>query len=396
MKKKILLVIASSAVTLVVAFLVAEIYLRYKSGPVPPPDSGFELYTHDGRKVSTYVGSMKLSLDAFTFYSNFPSQHTPTFNINSAGLRAEEGVERDQLPKIAFLGGSAAFGFGTKDQETIPSIMEASVKSHHVLNAGVIGFFSGQELTHLVTRVINYRPAVVVAYDGWNDLFGTVYIPERNESELGFNQIFFAVEDQLAEKHETDRSAGKSLSRFMGIAASKSRVLDRFNRALESNQPARRPADRRLLDLVVETYGENLRKMALFSHAAGAEFIVVLQPELGQKSYRTPEEEQLLKNGFGPTIRYDQFPDLYREFRNKAKVLLTRDGVEWIDINDSPAFQNGRDTLFTDVVHTNRRGNEIIAELIVPRLQTLLKSKNNAPSASRPSSGIERKHHSGK
>jgi len=381
MKKKILLVIASSAVTLVVALLVAEIYLRYKSAPVPPPDSGFELYTHDGRKVSTYVGSLKLRLDSFTFYSNFPSQHTPTFNINSAGLRADEGAERDQLPKIAFLGGSAAFGFGTKDQETVPSIMEASLKSHRVLNAGVIGFFSGQELTHLVTRIINYRPAVVVAYDGWNDLFGTVYIPERNESELGFNQIFFQVEDQLAEKHETDRSARQSFSRFMGIASSKSRVWDRLDRALGSSQPTRRPADRRLLDLVVENYVENLRKMALFSRAAGAEFIVILQPELGQKNYRTPDEEQLLKNGFGPTIRYDQFPDLYREFRAKAKAMLTREGVEWIDINDSPAFQNSRDTLFTDVVHTNHRGNEIIAELILPRLQTLLKSKDNAPSA---------------
>lgn len=387
MKKKILLAIVSSAVTLVVAFLVAEIYFRYKSGPVPPTDSGFELYTHDGRKVSTYVGSLKLSLDAFTFYSNFPSQHTPKFNINSAGLRAEEGVERDQLPKIAFLGGSAAFGFGTTDHETIPSLMEASLKSHHVLNAGVIGFFSGQELTHLVTRIIDYRPAVVVAYDGWNDLFGTVYIPERNESELGFNQIFFAVEDQLAEKHQTDRSARRSFSRFIGLASSKSRVLDRLDRALESHraasQPTRRPADRRLLDLVVENYVENLRKMSLFSRAAGAEFIVVLQPELGQKSYRTPEEEQLLRNGFGPTIRYDQFPDLYREFLAKAKAGLTRDGLEWIDINDSPAFQNSRDTLFTDVVHTNRRGNEIIAELILPRLQTLLRSKNNALSGPR-------------
>ena len=395
MKKKILLAIVSSVVTLVVAFLVTETYLRYKSGPVPPLESGFELYTHDGRKVSTYVGSLKLSLDPFTFYSNSPSQHTPTFNINSAGLRAEEGVERDQLPKIAFLGGSAAFGFGTKDPETISSIMEASVKSHHVLNAGVIGFFSGQELTHLVARVINYRPAVVVAYDGWNDLFGTVYIPERNENELGFNQIFFQVEDQLAEKHETDRSARKSFSRFMGIASRKSRVLDRFDRALESSQPARRPADRRLLDLVVENYAENLRKMALFSRAAGAEFIVVLQPELGQKSYRTPDEEQLFKNGFGPTIRYDQFPDLYREFRTKAKALLTRDGVEWIDINDSPAFQNSRDTLFTDVVHTNRRGNEIIAELILPRLQTLLRSKNNALPERSPNA-VERKHHARK
>src|SRR5258708_8894599 len=162
MKKKILLAIVSSVVTLGVAFLIAEIYFRYKAGPVPPPESGFELYTHDGRKVSTYVGSLKLSLDAFTFYSNFPSQHTPTFNINSAGLRAEEGVERDQLPKIAFLGGSAAFGCGTKDQETIPSIMEGSLKSHRVLYAGVIGFYSGQKFTHLFTSIIDYNPVMHV------------------------------------------------------------------------------------------------------------------------------------------------------------------------------------------------------------------------------------------
>lgn len=406
MRRKILLAIVASVVTLVVAMLAAEVYLRHRrartSGPLPP--YALELNTHDGRKISTVDGSLKLSMNPFTIYRNSPSQHTPTYTINSSGLRAEEGVERDPAPKIIFLGGSAAFGQDAPtDQDTIPYILEQSIKSHRVLNAGVVGFLSGQELTYLVTQLIDYRPDLVVAYDGWNDLFDTIYVPRRSANELGFNNTFFGLENQLALNYQTQVSPYESLSRLVDATSTKSLVWTRFVQGLRAYRSRRAvsaqgPADpsgsrnRDILESVVENYAGNLRKMSLFSHASGAEFIVVFQPELGQRLDRTAEEQELLKIGVGGITSYrDEFPALYREFLAKAKQLLTRNGVEWIDVNESMAYQKSPDSLFVDVVHSNHRGNEIVAATIAPRLRLLLNSRSRLASGvqSRPASQTE-------
>jgi hypothetical protein len=384
-RKKILLATVVSSVTLVLATLAAEVYLRHRPGPGPPRPYDIEVSTHDGRKISPRVGSVKLSLAPFTVYRNLPSQHTPAININSRGLRAEEGAEQDPRPKIVFLGGSAAFGQGAEtDQDTIPAILQQSMKSHRVLNAGVIGFQSGQELTYLITQLIDYQPAIVVAYDGWNDVFDVAYGRGRDVNELGFNSNFFSFEDQLVLNYQTQVSPYESLSRLFGATSSKSLVLTRFVKAIRAHQMQEattaqtlmnqsRFRETALLNSIVTTYVNNVRKMSLFSRACGAKFVLVLQPELGQRLNATTEEKQLLNAAIiGNTHYSDSFPALYREFLSEAKQRLTREGVEWIDTNESPLYQVSPTTLFLDPVHTNRRGNEVVAEIMTPKLQRLI------------------------
>jgi hypothetical protein len=384
-RKKILLAAVVSIATLVLAMLAAESYLRHRQGTTSPQPYGIEVSTHDGRKISPQVGSVKLSLAPYTIYRNLPSQHTTAININSRGLRAEEGAEQDSRPKIIFLGGSAAFGQGAEtDQDTIPAILQQSIKSHRVLNAGVIGFQSGQELTYLVTQLIDYQPAIVVAYDGWNDVFDVAYGPERDVNDLGFNSNFFSFENQLVANYQTQVSPYESLSRLIAATSAKSLVLTRFARAIRSHQSqeaittqaARNQArlrERALLNSIVTAYVNNVRKMSLFSRASGAKFVLVLQPEIGQRSNPTAEEKQLLSDALIGNIHYsDSFPSLYREFLTDAKQRLTHAGVDWIDTNESPLYQASPAPLFFDPVHTNRRGNEIVAEIMEPKLQLLI------------------------
>jgi lysophospholipase L1-like esterase len=382
-RKKILLAVVVSGATLLLAMLAAEIYLRQRHGRTSPQPYAIEVSTHDGQKISPQDGSVKLALAPFTVYRNLPSQHTPAININSRGLRAEEGDELDSRPKIIFLGGSAAFGQGAEtDQDTIPAILQQSIKSHRVLNAGVIGFQSGQELTYLVTQLIDYQPAIVVAYDGWNDVFDVTHGPERDVNDLGFNSNFYSLENQLVLNYRTQVSPYESLSRLIGATSSKSLVLTRFTQAISTHQrqeaitaqaSTNQARGKALLNSVVTTYVNNVRKMAVFSRASGAGFVVVFQPELGQRLNATAEEKQLLSASTIGNIPYgDSFPSLYREFLTETKQQLTRAGVEWIDTNESPLYQASPATLFLDPVHTNRRGNEIVAEIIAPKLRLLI------------------------
>ncbi len=384
MKKKILLAIAASGLTLLLAVVAAEIYLRQKASGAALHPYSIELVTHDGRKVSAPVGSIRLALSPFTIYQNFPSQRTTATNINSRGLRAEQGAEQDSRPKIILLGGSAAFGVGAEtDHDTITAILQESFQSHRLLNAGVIGFHSGQELTYLVTDLIDYQPAVVVTYNGWNDVFDLAHLRERHPNKLGFNSNFFGFENQLVRNYQSQVSFSDSLLRLVTTTSRKSLVLQRFFPSLRTTEtPAPAPtfsslsSDRQktLLDSIVRTYVNNVRKMALVSRACGAKFLVVLQPELGQRPNLTSEERARL-NAADATHYQDFMPRLYREFLNQTKPLLTREGIDWIDLNENTLFQTTPETLFVDTVHTNRRGNELAAQSIAAKLQVLIDKK---------------------
>lgn len=384
-RKKFLLAAVVSVATLTLAAVAAEIYLRRAASPDVEPYRA-EFYTHDGRKISAPAGGIKLGLAPFTVYQTLPSQHTSKFNINAAGFRGDEGAGQDSRPRIVFLGGSAAFGQGAEtDSDTIPAILQQSINSHRFMNAGVIGFLSGQELTYLVTEVIDYQPAIVVAYDGWNDVFDGALSPTRDTNRLGFNNSFFRMEDELAQNYRTQISVSASLSRFLQASGEKSLVLRRFSRAISSRQQQNtirtigdlpEPQQQELLARMVNTYVRNVRKMALFSQASGAKFLLVFQPELGQRANATAKEKALLTSSpIGKATYNEIFPLLYRQFLAKAKPLLAQAGVNWIDVNESPLYQTDPQTIFSDPVHTNRRGNEIAAQIISEKLRLLLEPK---------------------
>lgn len=250
------------------------------------------------------------------------------------------------------------------------------------MNAGVIGFLSGQELTYLITDVVDYQPAIVVAYDGWNDVFDGALSPTRGTNKLGFNTNFFKLEDELAQNYRTQISWSASLSRFLQVPWGKSFVLRRIGQAISSrrNQSAIRTIrdlpeaqQKELLARIVNTYVRNVRKMALFSQASGAKFLLVFQPELGQRANTTVKEKEFLTSStIGKATYNNLFPLLYRQFLAEAKPLLTEAGVAWIDTNESPLYQSDPQTLFSDPIHTNRRGNEIAAQIIGERLRTFV------------------------
>ena len=193
------------------------------------------------------------------------------------------------------------------------------------------------------------------------------------------------MEDELALNYRTQTSLSASLFRFLQVSWGKSHVLRRFSQAISGRQEQSAirtikdlpEADQKaLLALIVNTYVKNVRKMALFSRASGSKFLLVFQPELGQRANTTAKEKEFLTSSkIGNTTYNDLFPLLYRQFLAEAKPLLTQAGVAWIDVNESPLYQSDPQTLFSDPVHTNRRGNDIAAQSISEKLRSILELK---------------------
>ena len=354
----------------------------------------FAVCTHIGDKISEN-GQLKFTIAPYTIYKNLPGQNTEAFTINSRGLRGGEiSIIPDKRTRIIVVGGSNAFGAGAaSNDETISSILERLNPIYEVINAGVVGFVSGQELTYIVTELADYHPRIIIAFDGWNDLhqqwYHTAWFPKQKEkNEMGYNSTFFSfqIENKLIDNYNTQVNFFSSFRRFFNTAVDKSLILswlkekiEKFKQRLAYRKDFNREdiknkqsaADNYFVE-ILDTYTNNLKKMNDFCHSQHIKFIVVFQPELGLKANKNSEEQKLLANYKAGSDRYAQeFPVLYNQFIERSKDILKKNGIDYIDINSKSEFINNRTTLFIDAVHTNKNGNEIIAKIISDYLRNL-------------------------
>ena len=96
---------------------------------------------------------------------------------NSYGLRGSEFSEKknDVDFRIFAVGGSTTYGGGVSDNETWPSQLQQTVNENildrkiEVINAGISGAKSWNELELVKNKLVNYQPDLIIIYDGWND-----------------------------------------------------------------------------------------------------------------------------------------------------------------------------------------------------------------------------------
>ena len=122
--------------------------------------------------------------------SFFGGNKTDVININNLGFRGDDffKIKPDNTYRIFMVGGSTLFGTGaTSDDTTIPGYLKNFLKydKHpydiEVINAGIQGADSYNELELIKNRLIDLSPDLVIVYDGWNDLRAE-YLPESISS----------------------------------------------------------------------------------------------------------------------------------------------------------------------------------------------------------------------
>ncbi|MFI5314812.1 MAG: SGNH/GDSL hydrolase family protein [Myxococcota bacterium] len=103
------------------------------------------------------------------------------FRINAQGMRADRDYPRQKpagLQRIASLGDSFTVGYEVEGDQTFSSVLErqlrAAGRSVEVLNAGVSGFGTAEELLYLERDLFDYSPDVVLVSFYQNDLVDDV------------------------------------------------------------------------------------------------------------------------------------------------------------------------------------------------------------------------------
>jgi len=344
-----------AALSFLLCLFVAEGVLTWVEGGPATPESdaapvySWGLYTSRGERIGRQ-GLQKLALHPFALYFNLPGQETRWFTTDARGFRRGGGGEGDA--RIALVGGSTAFGTGLEsDGDTFAAHLARRLGAE-VVNAAVIGHLSGQELAYLVHELVDLEPRLVVALDGWNDLWDQTQGPRRTVHTAAVNQTFFDIEDRLRRLHRLE--TGSLPQRTFGALAL---VLPNLARlvagvgAAEAAPGTDDPGDPDgsidpTPEVLGRIYAENARKMHRVAAAFGASYLCVLQPDR--------RELTAGRNAFEPTS--------YRRFRATARDLLERAEVPHLDLNERSGLLRPR--MFLDRIHLDASGNDAMARAV--------------------------------
>jgi lysophospholipase L1-like esterase len=124
-----------------------------------------------------------------------------TITIGTDGLRSTwqssmqpEYRDPRRSVKILTLGGSSLWGFGARDDQTIPSLLAHSLHEKgwrvELKNLAEIGYVSTQEVIALARQLqAGYRPDVVIFYDGVNDTTSALLQGEPGVTTNEINRV---------------------------------------------------------------------------------------------------------------------------------------------------------------------------------------------------------------
>lgn len=278
----------------------------------------------------------------------------PTIALNEHRFRygALDPAKPDGVRRIFMLGGSVVF-YGHTNETTIAGYIEANLnaqgaQSAQVVNAGVTGYISDQELVLLTTKVLDFSPDAVIVFDGFNDfLMPTSYGLQLGQPfkfdtlELAWYQSKDMLRRLAAQPFHRHLLAGSHFMRRYSPHWSYVRFLRDEELDQESNLPPPQP------EAMANHLMNNWRKMAKQLEVYRIGGLFILQPFS-------------MSDSGDYDIQYDAveaaLPQLNADFAH------CQPAVRFVSYRN---VMSGKKAMFYDVVHTYDEGNQHYAELIV-------------------------------
>lgn len=306
-------------------------------------------------------------------------------NVGPDGLRRTwNRAEGKDDARIYMFGGSTIWGFGARDEGTVPSalsrLLAEAGHNVQVRNFGQNSHVSTQEVIVLL-RALETEPApdIVIFYDGANDTGSSLV--------TGFAGQSYAEIDRGREFQILKRP------RDLFFALLGSTGFVRLNKFTEPPRPFPAPPDPERTDQlareVVQRYAANVRLVQEVGRIVGFQPIFYWQPTVQDKGHRSPFEENLL-------VR-----DKAVDFFNRVHRILV--AHETLAHNESfhdltKLFAEEREPCYIDRVHLSEEANRKVASRmlvdVVPALRArrakeAMESGEAAAGAREPRAGNE-------
>lgn len=286
--------------------------------------------------------------------------------------------------RIYMFGGSTIWGFGSRDEGTIPSALSrllAKEPNVQVKNFGQNSHVSTQEVIVLLKALeTGPAPDIVIFYDGANDTGSSLLTGAAGQS--------YAEKDRAREFQILKRP----VDLFFALVGRSGFV--RWMTFIDPPRPFPAPPDPSRADQlareVVERYAANVRFVEEIGQVVGFQPIFYWQPTVQSKKYRSPYEESLLER------------DKAVDFFNQVHRYLIADETlahnkNFHDLTN--LFAEEREPCYMDRVHLGEKANEKVAARmlveVVPALrarrgQETMGSEEAAASAPELQRGAER------
>jgi len=275
-----------------------------------------------------------------------PDQNLKTINVNSLGFRGPEiTVEKpDNTFRVFVLGGSSTFGSGaTADDNTIPGYLQKKFNDYNltssvqVINAGVVSATSFEENYYIKNNILNLNPDLIVIYDGSNDAKyrilsdKIIYDTVKPEEEWKFKNFPY---------YRTP---------FV--------INDLFFSRIPHQESSTERLDFESTEIIVSLWEKRVIEICKLGKEKEFETLILVQPTLYSGSKPLTDFESKFDTKTESDLAAKQTLKLMAErLKELSKYCHTSDLTN--------IFDNITIAIYTDYIHTNDKGNEIIAEKI--------------------------------
>ena len=313
-------------------------------------------------------------------YTEYHGEHVNIDSLPSGLFRRTWNPNSEaDAETLVVLGGSTAWGFGTRDGHSLPSALSRELASRGrnvcVMNAAVNGFTFHQGVMRLLMLLREgFRPRYVVCYDGVNEVLTGLY-----QGKAGRFMLYKSMARAKEEKR-TRPSPGRLLRDVLFSEVMTLRIAHRTWGAIRSGagpEPATSPSqngsaqdhdpNRRLARDVVDDYVTTVGLLEHLSQAYGFEYACFWQPSLFTEPHVFPVEEQARRGNRGQDYNNNgRLPLIFPPADSLARGRLADvPHCHWI----GDALADRAFPCYIDALHVTEAGNRMIAERIADALE---------------------------
>ncbi len=366
--------------------VVARWYDRRAIDALPPVPANAEGFG-DFRGFLRYAGKfMKVEEYLNGGYSNIYDPYTATglkpnyrfrlknidYSINSLGLRSHAVIQPKPsgVFRVFILGGSTVEG-GFNDQWVIATYLGRELTKYYqgveVINAGIVGYSSQEELALLQTKILDLQPDLVVIFDGRNDLYYSLLDTWQNRHGDPYFYCERALDGLI--NYPTFFTLSSNLARFM---TKKSAAITRvFRWCFRQKEEAVYPSQVKFKDLAIATYVGNLRLMKAALEINGIKGIIAFQPTLGYAKDNVTAYEKSIARYLREEEKSDwlaQIAQVWPRVGSQVAAISAAGPVRTYDL--TRLFEATRETAYVDSCHYTPLGYQMIGARIAELIRT--------------------------
>lgn len=262
---------------------------------------------------------------------------------------------QNKKKKIFMFGGSTMWGWGARDDYTIPSLVSRRLSEEYDTNAeitnfGEVGFVSTQEVLRLIFEIQKGNiPDIVVFYNGLNDVYsalrpGQIGVAGVVCDEFQRKKLFegkYPVFSWIYENYIIQSGMFKAILRLLNKDKTNPVVLD--PKQIET-----------ISEDITRVYQKNLNLIQALSKKYNFDVLCYWQPTIFSKKNLSDFEKELEKVA-------------QTELFNKAVFKRVSEKVKKIEHNTFHDISNileMKTTYYIDFSHIDEKGNDVIATRI--------------------------------